>query len=59
MDGGLLRVRVGIYQSGLFTQSFIELISIAVDASVTHMYTPGIRRHVKGALAAGATPKRS
>lgn len=45
-----------IYRSGLFTQRFIELISVAVDASVTHMYAPGVRRHIKGALKAGATP---
>ena len=46
-----------IYKSGLFTPRFIELISIALDASVTHMYAPGTRRHIKGALQAGATPE--
>ena len=46
-----------IYQSGIFTPKFIELISIALDASVTHMYAPGVRRHIKGALKAGATPE--
>ena len=46
-----------IYQSGIFTPRFIELISIALDASVTHMYAPGTRRHIKGALEAGATPE--
>lgn len=33
----------------------VELIAIAVDASCTHMYAPGVRRHIRGALAAGAT----
>lgn len=33
------------------------LVSIALDASVTHMYPPGTRRHIKGALQAGATPE--
>lgn len=33
-----------------------ELISLAVDASVTHLYLPGMDRHIKGALDAGATP---
>ena len=33
-----------------------ELIAIAVDASCTHLYAPGVRRHIKGALDAGATP---
>ena len=48
---------VSIYKSGLFTPRFIELISIAFDASITHMYAPGTRRHIKGALKAGATPE--
>ena len=30
-------------------------MSVAFDASYTHMYAPGTRRHIKGALAAGAT----
>lgn len=33
-----------------------HLVSIAVDASSTHLYVPGIQRHVKAALNAGATP---
>lgn len=45
----------GIYASGVFTPKEMELISIAFDASITHMYAPGVRRHIKGALAAGAT----
>jgi len=45
----------GIYGSGVFTPKEIELISIAFDASFTHMYAPGTRRHIKGALAAGAS----
>jgi alkylhydroperoxidase/carboxymuconolactone decarboxylase family protein YurZ len=46
-----------IYKSGLFTPRFMELISIALDAFVTHMYAPGVRRHIKSALKAGATPE--
>ena len=54
----ILRLRrTGIYKSGIFTPRFIELISIAFDASITHMYAPGMRRHIKGALKAGATPE--
>jgi alkylhydroperoxidase/carboxymuconolactone decarboxylase family protein YurZ len=45
----------GIYGSGLFTPKEVELLSIAFDASYTHMYAPGTRRHIKGALGAGAT----
>jgi alkylhydroperoxidase/carboxymuconolactone decarboxylase family protein YurZ len=46
-----------IYQSGIFKPRFMELISIAFDASITHMYAPGTRRHIQGALKAGATPE--
>jgi alkylhydroperoxidase/carboxymuconolactone decarboxylase family protein YurZ len=46
-----------IYKSGVFTPRFMELISIAFDASITHMYAPGTRRHIQGALKAGATPE--
>jgi alkylhydroperoxidase/carboxymuconolactone decarboxylase family protein YurZ len=33
----------------------IELIGIALDASCTHMYAPGVRRHIRRTLKAGAT----
>jgi alkylhydroperoxidase/carboxymuconolactone decarboxylase family protein YurZ len=46
---------VAIYSSKTFTPKEVELLSIAFDASYAHMYTPGTRRHIKGALAAGAT----
>ena len=32
-------------------------MSIAFDASYTHMYAPGTRRHIKAALKLGATMK--
>jgi alkylhydroperoxidase/carboxymuconolactone decarboxylase family protein YurZ len=46
---------LGIYSSGLMTPKLIELLSIAFDASYTHMYAPGTRRHVNNALKLGAT----
>jgi len=46
---------ISIYGNGLFTPKEVELLSIAFDASYTHMYAPGTRRHIKGALKAGAT----
>jgi alkylhydroperoxidase/carboxymuconolactone decarboxylase family protein YurZ len=46
-----------VYKSGIFTPRFMELLSIAFDASCTHMYALGTRRHIKGALKAGATPE--
>ena len=33
----------------------IELIAIAVDASCTHLYAPGVRRHIRKALELGAS----
>jgi alkylhydroperoxidase/carboxymuconolactone decarboxylase family protein YurZ len=46
---------IGIYASGVFSPKETELLSIAFDASISHMYAPGVRRHIRGALAAGAT----
>src|SRR5271169_5915216 len=46
-----------VYKGGLFSPKFLELISIAFDASITHMYAPGTRRHIQGALKAGASPE--
>jgi alkylhydroperoxidase/carboxymuconolactone decarboxylase family protein YurZ len=37
------------------TSNEVELLSIALDASVTHMLAPGTRRHIKNALKTGAT----
>lgn len=34
-----------------------EFMYIAVDAAATHLYEPGIRQHIKAALAVGATPQ--
>jgi alkylhydroperoxidase/carboxymuconolactone decarboxylase family protein YurZ len=49
--------RSGFYTSGVLTPKFLELISIAFDASISHMYAPGVRRHISAALALGATPE--
>jgi len=40
---------------GALDPKTIELIAIAVDASCTHLYAPGVRRHVRKALELGAT----
>ena len=45
----------GFYTSGVLTPKFVELISIAFDAAVTHMYAPGTRRHIRAALSLGAS----
>jgi alkylhydroperoxidase/carboxymuconolactone decarboxylase family protein YurZ len=46
---------VPVYASGVLSAKELELLSIAFDASYTHLYAPGTRRHIKGALAAGAS----
>jgi alkylhydroperoxidase/carboxymuconolactone decarboxylase family protein YurZ len=40
---------------GLIEPKVWEFIAIAVDASCTHMYAPGTRRHIRRALELGAT----
>jgi alkylhydroperoxidase/carboxymuconolactone decarboxylase family protein YurZ len=46
---------IPVYAGGVFSPKLAELLSIAFDASYTHMYAPGTRRHIKAALKAGAT----
>ena len=41
--------------AGALDKKTIELIGIALDATCTHMYAPGVRRHIQRALKAGAT----
>jgi len=41
--------------AGVLDPLTIEFIAIAVDASCTHLYAPGVRRHIRKALELGAT----
>jgi len=41
--------------AGALDAKTIELIGIALDVSCTNMYAPGVRRHIRRALEAGAT----
>ena len=43
------------WRSGPLDPKIKEFVYIAVDAAATHLYAPGIRQHVKQALALGAT----
>jgi alkylhydroperoxidase/carboxymuconolactone decarboxylase family protein YurZ len=43
------------WKSGTLGPKVRELIYIAIDASTTHLYEPGIRQHVQNALRHGAT----
>ena len=40
---------------GPLEQKHKELILIAINAATTHLYAPGVRRHIQNALKAGAT----
>jgi alkylhydroperoxidase/carboxymuconolactone decarboxylase family protein YurZ len=53
----IIAASLPVYTSGIFTPKLAELLSIAVDASITHMYAPGTRRHIQSALKLGATPE--
>lgn len=43
-------------RNGLIDPKTYEFLAIAVDASVTHLYSPGVKRHIAKALDLGATP---
>jgi alkylhydroperoxidase/carboxymuconolactone decarboxylase family protein YurZ len=51
----LIAASLPVYSSGVLSPKLAELLSIAVDASITHMYAPGTRRHIQTALKLGAT----
>jgi alkylhydroperoxidase/carboxymuconolactone decarboxylase family protein YurZ len=42
-------------KTGLLSPKVRELILVGVDASTTHLYEPGLRAHIRGALGHGAT----
>jgi alkylhydroperoxidase/carboxymuconolactone decarboxylase family protein YurZ len=42
-------------RSGALDRKTIEFLFIAVNASCTHMYAPGVRTHIRKALELGAT----
>lgn len=43
------------HREGPLPAKFKELILVAVNAATTHLYAPGVRRHMQNALEAGAT----
>ena len=50
MDMGTLPMRKGVLDP-----KTVEFLAIAVDASCTHLYAPGVRRHIRKALDLCAT----
>jgi alkylhydroperoxidase/carboxymuconolactone decarboxylase family protein YurZ len=51
----ILAASLPVYASGVLSPKLAEILSIAVDASITHMYAPGTKRHIQTALKLGAT----
>jgi alkylhydroperoxidase/carboxymuconolactone decarboxylase family protein YurZ len=43
------------HREGPLPAKFKELILVAINAATTHLYGPGVRRHMQNALKAGAT----
>jgi alkylhydroperoxidase/carboxymuconolactone decarboxylase family protein YurZ len=43
------------WKNGTLSPKFRELVYIAIDASTTHLYEPGLRQHIQNALRHGAT----
>lgn len=54
--GALSQLSTEPWRSGALSARERELIYIAVDCTVTHMYAPGLATHIRHALKAGATP---
>ncbi len=44
-------------RKGPLPAKFKELILVAINAATTHLYAPGVRRHMRNALKHGATPE--
>ncbi|MFE1573966.1 carboxymuconolactone decarboxylase family protein [Comamonas odontotermitis] len=42
-------------KNGPLPQKVKEMILVAINAATTHLYAPGVRRHIQNALKAGAT----
>lgn len=45
------------HRNGPLPAKFKELILVAINAATTHLYAPGVRRHMRNALKLGATPE--
>ena len=43
------------WKKGILPPKIKELIYVAIDASTTHLYEPGLRQHISNALKYGAT----
>ena len=44
-------------RNGPLPPQYTEMILVATNAATPHLYAPGVRRHLRSALKAGATPE--
>jgi alkylhydroperoxidase/carboxymuconolactone decarboxylase family protein YurZ len=51
----VVRSAIAPWKNGILSPKTIELICIAGNVACSHLYAPGARRHIRAALAAGAT----
>ena len=50
-----LKMATHVWKTGILPPLWIELLCIAGDAAISHMWAPGTQRHIQAALALGAT----
>lgn len=50
-----LKMATHVWKTGILPPLWIELLCIAGDAAISHMWAPGTQRHMQAALALGAT----
>jgi alkylhydroperoxidase/carboxymuconolactone decarboxylase family protein YurZ len=43
------------WRTGVLSAKFVELVSLAINVACTNLNAEGTRRHIRGALDAGAT----
>jgi alkylhydroperoxidase/carboxymuconolactone decarboxylase family protein YurZ len=59
LDPDFLEAYVGLaevpWRDGVLEPKVRELIHVAIDSSTTHLHTTGLRAHIRGAIAHGAT----
>lgn len=51
-----LSMATEVWRNNILPALWIELLCIAGDAAITHLWAPGIKRHMHAALTVGATP---
>lgn len=51
-----LDMGLAVWREGVLSAKNIELLCVAGDAAVTHLWSSGVRRHAETALKLGATP---